>query len=220
MLDELLDFIIPHYCRLCGQFGTVLCESCKYDITSDASNHCLKCGVVISDHCHVCRMPYSRSWQALYRDDSIGVLISDYKYRSVRALHKSLAYILASRTPVIPPGTVIVPIPTIRPHIRVRGFDHTALFAKHFAKLKGCNYQPLLARATNTVQVGSSRAVRLRQMASAFQITQPISSSTPYLIVDDVYTTGATLDAAAKTLKNHGAQNIWVAVLARQQKAT
>jgi Predicted amidophosphoribosyltransferases len=190
---------------------------CKNHIISDHNNYCLKCGVVIIDHCSICRLPYQKSWMIGHRDHDEQSLVDKYKFFSMRALAKPLAETLSQAMPVLPENTIIVPVPTVSNHIRERGFDHTVLLARHLAKLKRCEYKRILIRKSKSVQLGSSKQKRLSQAKEAFSCTQSLPKNKNYLILDDVYTTGATINAATRLLKQNGAQKIWVAVLARQR---
>jgi predicted amidophosphoribosyltransferase len=110
----------------------------------------------------------------------------------------------------------VVPVPTISPHIRERGYDHTLLIARHVARRRKLRLTPLLARQTNTMQRGASKSVRQKQAAQAFMLNGLVDPTLTYLLLDDIVTTGATLDAAAKMLKAAGAKHVWVAAVAYQ----
>lgn len=217
MQEALLDLIMPHYCYSCGVIGSILCEHCKNDIIDERQNHCLKCGLLINDSCKLCRLPYQKSWTVNYRTPHLASILSHYKYDSVRSLAVPLANILASSTPAFPKNTVIVPIPTIRKHIRQRGFDHSKLLATRFAKLKDCKCRSLLIRKTSTRQVGANKTERIKQAKSAFSCTEKLDPKANYVLLDDICTTGSTLKYAAKELKLHGAKHIWVAVIAKEK---
>ena len=75
---------------------------------------------------------------------------------------------------------------------------------------------PSLQRCTSTVQRGASRSERINQARLAFRGAENTNGDVPYLLVDDIVTTGATLYFAAKTLKSAGANTVWVATIARQ----
>jgi len=115
-----------------------------------------------------------------------------------------------------PGGAVIIPIPTSRPHIRQRGFDHTALLARHLAKLKSCQTSPILTRRTNSTQFGSTRTQRLAQAQEAFSCQPRLNPKTHYILLDDIYTSGASIHAAADLLRTSGARKISVIIIARQ----
>jgi len=99
--------------------------------------------------------------------------------------------------------------------VRVRGYDHMRLVASEFARVRKFAYSPCLYRATSTMQRGASRAVRRDQAEAAFAACD-VNPGARYLIIDDVSTTGATLEYASRVLLRAGAHEVWVAVLATQ----
>ena len=120
---------------------------------------------------------------------------------------------------------VLVPLPTIRKHIRERGFDHTLRLCfelENFLqkRLEGLGvkveYQDLLVRKNKTVQVGKEKKERMKQAEKAYGIREgiKIENKTLYILVDDVTTTGASLAAAKKILQT---DRVWAAVLMKER---
>ncbi len=217
MIDRLLQTIAPHYCYSCQKIGTLLCDSCIYNITSDNEQACVICGrLAVHGICATCDDTYSKAWCVGEREGVLARLVDDYKFERVKAFSVVGAKLLDAQIPLLPAATRIVPVPTIHSHIRQRGYDHTALLAKQFAALRGLTYAPIVERATSTHQRGASRRQRFSQAQRAFTATGKIDELSPVLLVDDILTTGATLHYAAHTLKAAGVQTVWVAVIARQ----
>ena len=214
----LLDLLAPHSCRGCGRTGSVLCERCKNYIISQQSNFCPNC----KQHTKHGKCKNCQNLPPTYiggeRTGLLDDLIHHFKYNSARALAHPLAEIMHHSLPTIKGDVVIIPLPTASKHIRERALDHTYLIAKHLAKLSGANYkvQKLLTRTNSTVQVGADHATRLSQAASAYQLAQhaKINPHTTYILFDDVWTTGASMQAAIKKLSSAGAKHIIVAILA------
>lgn len=120
---------------------------------------------------------------------------------------------------------VLVPLPTIRKHIRERGFDHTLRLCfelENFLQKRlddfgiSVEYQSLLVRKNKTVQVGKEKKERVKQAEKAYGIREgvEIENKTLYILVDDVTTTGASLAAAKKILQ---ANLVWAAVLMKER---
>jgi predicted amidophosphoribosyltransferase len=161
-------------------------------------------------------MPYDRAWFVGERVGVLQRLIGLYKFERARARFIPLRDLLSRRLPDFPNNVIVVPVPTVAGHIRERGYDHTLLIAKGFAKKRKLELERLLYRKTNTKQRQSSAGKREIQAKSAFGVRGIIDPNNIYLIIDDVVTTGATIKYAAKTLRRAGAKQVWVAVIARQ----
>jgi len=109
---------------------------------------------------------------------------------------------------------VVVPLPTIAKHVRQRGFDHTLLLAQHLAVAKRWRCDQILTRRTNTVQVGTKARERMIQASKTYTLNKPVKSDVYYLLLDDVWTTGASMRSAAKILSEAGATMVGGAVVA------
>lgn len=217
---SLLDLIAPHSCRGCGCLGNILCDRCKNNIISSHINICPICKTINpTGKCSRCSN-FPPTFVVDEKSTLIGELLQTYKYQSVRALAKPLAEILFHILPQTPHKTqqIIVSLPTISKHIRERSFDHTYLIAKSLAKLSGpnCQVQKILLRNQNTVQVGADRNTRLIQAKSAYTISPhiDIDPNATYILLDDVWTTGASMQSAIKKLQQAGANNLKIAILA------
>lgn len=218
MLDKAFAIIAPYPCFGCGKIGKPLCNNCEYDITSEPFYRCIACLGPTGDKrlCAHHVLPYSRTWVVGVRSEVLEQLIDAYKFSRAKALHQTFAGLLDTVLPQLPPDIVVVPVPTIATHVRQRGYDHTLLIAKDLALKKGLKYKKLIERQHSAKQLGASRSERIAQAKTAFYLTGPVSSTTTYLLLDDVYTTGATVRYAAKQLRDGGARDVWVAVVARQ----
>ena len=215
-----LDALTPHYCCSCGAIGAVLCEGCKYDITSEPFSHCLRC--LVPSHrgalCQSCHGLYDQAFVVGWRETALEKLIDASKFDSIREGCDVQAELLHSVLPTFPANTRLVPVSTIRPHIRRRGYGHVERIARRLADIRGCAVDSSIVRITNSVQHGATKSARLKQAKMAFDLKGTVSDDVTYIILDDVYTTGATIDAVARLLRNAGAKHIWIAVTSRQPK--
>ena len=218
MIDTLLSIVAPHHCCGCGKSGGLLCPNCKYNIISETKNVCLACGRPSFNPgvCNTCKVPYGRAWFVGERKDVLQRLVGLYKFERVKSAYNDLASLLDNVLLQLPDSTVIVPIPTVPAHIRERGYDHTLLLARRLGRIRKLPVARILVRNTNTMQRHATAATRGLQAKIAFKVAGTVDENINYLIVDDVVTTGATVRYAAKALKDAGATQIWVAVLARQ----
>jgi ComF family protein len=217
MIDTLLNSLAPHHCFECAKIGVLLCSNCKYNIVNEGFSGCIVCarptGVGICQSCHT---TYDKAWCMGDREGVLERLVDAYKFDRVKQASRILAELLDEQLPVLPSATVIVPVPTVRSHIRVRGYDHALLLCKDFAKLRKLHVEPLVGRTVSISQRGLSKKERIKAAKDAFYCNATLDPSVPYLIIDDVVTTNATLRYVAGALKQAGAKMVWVATIARQ----
>ena len=212
----LLDLLAPHSCRGCGLIGSPLCDRCKKYILSSHHDFCPNCKKSkISDDCLNCpNLP--PTYIGGERSGLLGDIIHEYKYNSIRALSKPLAEIMYQALPISLHNqqSRIVPLPTIGKHIRSRGFDHILSISKHLSKLTGIPIAKILQRAKDTVQVGTNQKTRQSQASKAYRATiEPLDPHITYILFDDVWTTGASMQACTKILRQAGAKHIVIAIL-------
>ena len=219
MLDILLQFIAPHYCYGCNITGTLLCNNCKYDIISDPFDACINCRkpTRYDGVCVDCRgtLPYSKAWVVGERSDVLRHLLDDYKFERRKSANKVCADLLDSTVSELPSETIVTFIPTSNKHIRQRGYDHAELVAKRFAKHRGLDCRASLVRDGHSVQHGATRMQRIKQAAVAYS-PRAVRPDVTYLLIDDIFTTGATMDAASRLLIDSGAKEVWLGIIARQ----
>lgn len=157
--------------------------------------------------CPHCALPFLKQFCIGEREGVLRRLIEIYKYNSVRAASFELAELLES---IIGSGWVLVPLPTIRRHIRERGFDHIGLLCKK----TGLTVERALMRVNNSVQVGADMEMRRKQAAEAYRAIR-VDANKNYLLVDDVWTTGSSMMAACDMMRASGSKNLAIAVIAR-----
>lgn len=218
MIDNMLSFIAPHHCCGCDKIGTLLCGNCKNNIITESNMVCIVCQKPTSGAwlCSICKAPFERAWVVGPRTGVLQRLVGLYKFERAKSAYKLLGDLLLDVLPELPANTIIVPVPTVPGHIRERGYDHMLLIAKYIAKIRGLECKPLLYRKTNTKQRQTTARQRVAQAKQAFEVKGQLNAETPYLLLDDVLTTGATIKYASKTLRDAGAKHVWVGIIARQ----
>jgi len=218
MIDKILSFIAPHHCCGCDKIGALLCDNCKYNIKCESKAACITCSQLINqlqiDNTR--KLPYERIWIVGERDGILQRLIGNYKFERTRSAYKELGDLLLEVLPELPTDTIIIPVPTVSGHVRERGYDHMLLIARYVAKAKGLELRRSICRLTNTKQRQSTARQRLEQAKKAFVIDGKVDINRPYLLLDDVITTGATIKYASQILRDAGVKHVWVAVIARQ----
>jgi ComF family protein len=113
-------------------------------------------------------------------------------------------------------SAVLVPVPTATSRVRHRGFDQSLLITKALAKKNKTQYKCLLLRLGQQRQTGSERKQRLVQLEGAFEVrVRALRGVRQVILVDDVLTTGSTLEVAARMLKEAGVKRVSAIVFAR-----
>lgn len=219
MIDRLLSLLAPHICCNCRNVGGLLCLSCENDIVEDGFSQCVSCLVptASSNLCKSCqtRTPFADAYVSGVRHAALKELLDVYKFERGYEASRILARILDESLPYFDPSTVIVPVPTIGKHRRVRGYDHVGLIARHLARRRKLAVGSLLVRRDSYVQHGASRDVRTTQAAEMFE-RRGSAPECPILLLDDIYTTGATVTAAAHLLAAETRAPIYLGIIARQ----
>jgi len=152
-------------------------------------------------------------------DHPLKSVLQRYKYTRDVSLAPALARLLAERAP-LPLGAydLIIPVPLHADRLRWRGFNQALLLGKHLARPGGVTLDPFsLQRIRPTrPQVELDEGERRHNVAGAFQVTRPERVRRRHiLLLDDVYTTGATVNECSAALRRAGARNVDVLVLAR-----
>lgn len=204
IINVLLELLSPKRCVRCGALGSVFCDCCRKYLRMTNP------GYMITVHEGFCRIMIGG-----IKEGILSRLIKEYKYGGKRNLAGVMADLvkedlifLVENEKRVGREVVIVPLPTINKHIRMRGFDHIRLITQEFEGI--CRVEPLIIRKENTVQVGKGADVRLRQAREAYKIAPGVKcdSCCKYVLFDDVWTTGGSMRAALEVLKAAGAREV------------
>ncbi len=222
MLDALIGLIAPFTCLMCGREGRLLCETCFDDAIDPVPSRCYRCSAQTVDSavCRTCRRasPLRQVWVTTVYDGPPKELVERLKFGRTKQAAAYIARYLDQTVATLPDNTLVTFVPTATGRIRQRGYDHAQLIAKDFAERRGLRCAPLLLRHGQARQVGSDRAHRMQQASTNYSHNKkPCSLDTPILLIDDILTTGATMESAAKVLKTAGFKTINAAVFAQKQ---
>ncbi|MBI2644826.1 ComF family protein [Candidatus Uhrbacteria bacterium] len=228
MFRWLVDAIFPKQCLRCGREGMWACEECQTAILPYILRGCVICkkeseGMFCGDCAR--NTPVSFLFSAYsYMDPFARKMVHALKYEYVADVGAVMGVLLARAYVSCRRETAtharVVPIPIHKKRFRDRGFNQSELIARAYAReLQMPIVAGALERVVNTQsQVELSGFDRMKNIAGAFAVhdKENIQGSIIYLI-DDVYTTGATLIEAARTLKNAGAQDVIGLTFAREE---
>ena len=203
----------------------MLCSSCCDSLPRIMPPFCPQCG---KPQASGILCPGCVSWQAEidgirspFRFDGLmRQAVHQLKYKNLRALAKPLAKLLNDFLVINPvPGEVLVPVPLHPRRLRERGHNQSHLLAEELSSLINLPViDDCLIRKRHTPPQARTATVEERRsnIANAFTCVNDRLQDKQVLLIDDVSTSGATLDACAKTLKAAGAVSIWGLVLARE----
>jgi len=216
-MHALIDLLLPPACAGCGRVGSVLCDRCLESL----------------------RPPFRDDDRFVAADAGIALgdalLLGTAAFRYEGALRRSLAalkYTGASRVAAplarasvpafrrlvaISGPAVLVPVPVHPERRRVRGYNQAQLIAGELAQMTDVPMAPHLERIRETAkQHRLDRAARLTNLREAFRATAAIAPRTAVIVVDDIVTTTATLEACASALRDAGAAAVYGFAIARE----
>jgi ComF family protein len=209
---HLLDFLLPPRCGGCRAVGAWLCERCRGRIRRLEEPLCRRCGVQLEFArkecgCRARLHALARLRSAVAYDGPVELAIQRFKYQGWRRLAEPLALLMAERLMVeglAARWTVAVPLHPTR--LRERGFNQAELLAVQLRRRLALGKPPgdLVRTRATPAQVGHDRRWRLANVSGAFAWRGADLDGQAILIVDDVATTGATLDACATALRAAG----------------
>jgi len=245
VLKSLIDLIYPPRCPICQAFlqeentlqdeqNLPFCRVCLDEFTQIKSPICPLCGRPFTDGVeqdHVCedcirKRPFYDTARAPYLyDGALMKAIHELKYGQKSYLADSLGFLLASFAQTWideMKGPLIMPVPLHPRRLRARGFNQSLLLARCVAMKTGAELDFLSLRRTKFTkpQTELNSEERKRNVRKAFEVVnlEPVKGRT-IVLVDDVATTGSTLNECAKALKKAGADSVLCLVLARTSTA-
>jgi len=223
---NLLDIVFPKKCVNCGKWGKYVCESCEVGLWEE-EQICPVCGWASRyglKHKY-CRQPYSLDGlTCLWAYEGVArKIISKAKYRFYYDMlsellrgSKSLGMPAVGAQVPLDACPVVVPVPLYSKREKWRGFNQAEMIGRWLAEKENLESRNLLVRVKNTgQQVGKLRRERLENIKNAFQLRATSYLPRAILLVDDVWTSGATMAECCWVLKKAGVKYVWGWVLAR-----
>ena len=220
-----VELLFPARCLGCNQEGAFLCSACRETLPTLKPPYCLLCsepGRLILGLCRTCRAAplQIEGIRAPYRmEGTVRKAIHALKYQGVRAVAPTLGQLLVSfLAQERLEGDVLVPVPLHPKRERQRGYNQSLLLAQAVGRATGLAVESrALTRVTSVPsQVSLQAEQRRANVAGAFRAEPESVAGRRILVIDDVCTTGATLEACAMALKEAGAVSVWGLALARE----
>ena len=210
-----LALLAPQRCGACGVEGVLLCSTC-----------CDELGLRGAGSVERGAPPAgcaAAAWIGPY-EGGLGEIVRTLKFHSVPTLAEPLGTALQRAISVVQGDlggkATLVPIPTDPARLRERGFDHAALITTAAARSTACVTAPVLERTRAVPALHAlGRAERRRAMDRVFSVRSGLEIPRRVILVDDIWTSGATFEAAAATLLAAGCSSIGVVAVAREALA-
>ncbi len=227
-MGRLTDLIYPRHCPVCdgltGYSHELICKSCRGRVRYIGGVVCVKCGKPLSqeeEYCYDCarKQHYYKSGMALFEYKSMSAAIYRFKYKGRQEyadfFGKKLAEHLEDNLRIWKPEA-FVPVPIHSSRMRARGYNQAEVLAKRLSRETGIPTRAdLIKRCKKTApQKNLSDGERQNNLKKAFKICRNDVKLNTIVIIDDIYTTGSTIDAVAYELQKKGIANIYYASLA------
>ena len=216
---RLLDLLLPQRCLVCRRPNELLCARCRDELPRIRAPLCERCGAPTAwpvRRCRECsgrRLAFARARAAVAYDSEVRTLVGAWKERGLRGL-ATLAADLVAATIARPNTARLTFVPPVADRARMRGHHPAERLAHELSGRWDLPVAPLLRRARAVPpQRGLPLAERRRNVAGAFAPAGQAPARV--VLVDDVYTTGATAAAAASALHKGGARTVEVVTFAR-----
>ncbi|MDD3172808.1 MAG: ComF family protein [Herbinix sp.] len=234
MFQTILDIIYPVRCPICGDIvipkGEKICSSCRDKLPYIKEPRCMKCSKPLElqekEYCSDCerkKYNFDKGYAVWVYNEDMRHSIAYFKYNSKKEyakfyIEEMLCYYSKHIEKLAP--DVIVPIPIHRSKYLERGFNQADILAKGIGKELGLPVlSKLLIRNKKTLpQKKLSDKERLKNLQEAFQFNKKEANSydkkvTKVLLIDDIYTTGSTMEACTNVLKSNGITQVYFLVL-------
>ena len=236
LLRHTVRFFLPADCATCGVPLTtdsvpLFCTTCWDTIAPLKLARCSQCDRPLpspialtyspAHRCHHCtvRPPaYDKAWTLYPYLPPLQDAICLFKYRGKVSLAKSLGQLMLAALPVAVEIDLVIPVPLHPSRLREREFNQSLLLADQVAKHLGrpLSFTNLVRTAPSEPQSTLSRKERMKNLRRAFAVRRPESiAGKRILLIDDVFTTGTTVNECAKVLRKSGADAVLVLTLAR-----
>ena len=239
LVARALDLVYPPACAVCQTAltdGRALCDDCDISLPRLAAPFCQTCGEMFQGriegkfacpNCSHLKFSFEFARPAMVRDDRTLDMIHRLKYARELHLARDLGRLAAESfadprlAPALAESWPLVPVPLHRRRFQHRFFNQAEEIARELSFISGLPVVKALARIRATEhQTSLTRAQRLENLRGAFQITRTgarVISQKPAgaVLVDDVLTTGSTVDECAKTLRRAGFKRIFIVTVMR-----
>ncbi len=224
MINKLLNLIFPPSCALCGGLLTrnekYICDDCSMTLPRITGPVCLKCGKEIADEeaelCEDCNnhiRSFIKGYPAMNYEEPLRTSIAAFKYHDKKEYGEYFAYEIVRTCggKILEEGPdVLVPVPVHKNKIKKRGYNQAEILAKELGRRLDIPVDSkILIRTLNTLpQKALNNIERENNLKKAFNSGEKCVKYNKVMLVDDIYTTGATIEACTKVLHDIGVSEV------------
>jgi ComF family protein len=223
-----LDYVLPRACCLCEELGGAICSHCSETIKKPYSLRCHGCGLRNACDCYTELWAIDRTIALTTYTPPFDRLIADMKFQSKQSIAKILGELMGQQLSAIIDHEHIdlgqfclIPVPLSPARFRQRGFNQALSMARSVRKQAGVPIQTIVQRtAAKQSQSLLNRSERLANLKDTYILNLDKNQQKAIhcaILVDDVMTTGATLNTCAALLKQSGFNQVWALVAARAE---
>jgi ComF family protein len=225
-LSHALDLLLPRHCALCGRLfasptrrdgsapvEAFFCPECQGRLKPIQGRRCRGCGKELVSEDGICMRCRARTWSFdaafplfAYRDEAED-LVAAYKFAGRRSLARLFASLFEEALRESWPGWPLVPVPFRREKLRKKGWDQVEDLAVALER-RGFEVRRILERLPSGEQKRLSLEERLGNACKAYRLKAGAEVPREAVLIDDVFTTGATAEACARALKEGGALHV------------
>ena len=223
------ELLFPRRCPVCDDivvpWGALCCDKCKGKLKYLGEHYCMKCGKGLSgpekEYCGDCRKHPHKfvRGRSLYQYERAAGAIYRFKYQGRQEYADFFAeelYQHLGRDIQTMKAEAIIPVPLHKSRLRERGYNQAAVLARALSERCGVPVQEhlVIRQKKTTPQKQLNYAERQNNLKKAFKICANDVKLNTVIIIDDIYTTGSTVDALAEALLDKGVKHVFVITLA------
>lgn len=225
-MEKIIQFFFPHRCSFCGKVGEDPCDECKKFIRFIQGKTCEKCGIPIGDLvyslCPSCQresFSFEKVFPVFYYEGIVRKGVHLFKYRGFYQNALTFSNLMTDKIKSFSVEIdLIVPVPISYERYLKRGYNHSCLLAKNISKALKIPLLDALKRTQPTKPFYNlSKEERKKEIKDKIALKSRYENNVKgktILLVDDIFTTGATADECSKVLLKSGANKVYVSVLA------
>ena len=219
-----LDLVFPRRCVACGSFGAFLCADCLAATPRAEPPRCPICWMPgpagVCDRCRAGPFAFEAARSPFVYAGPAREAVHALKYHGVSAIAEAMGQMMAGCLEAwSPPVEALVPVPLAGPRRRGRGYNQSELLAREVSSTTGLPLAQgvlLRSKAAPPQARAADEVARRAAVADAFAVRPGSGMAGPLLVVDDVMTSGATLDACARALRGGGFGPVYALAFARE----